>query len=69
MANTLDSFRHAVVGFIDWLGVALIRSQAVKVPSGIEGRVLQFSLLAWLGLAHRVWEVASSGSQQWHRQP
>ena len=70
VANTLKLFRSGAVGFIVvWLGVSLIRSQVVKALSGIEGRVFQFSLLASLGQARRVWEVAWSGSRQGHRQP
>ena len=69
MANSLNSLRNGAVGFIVWLGVSVIRSQVVKALSGIEGRVFQFSLLASLGQARRVWEVAWSGSRQGHRQP
>ena len=52
-----------------WLGVSVIRCQVVKAPSDIEGRVLQFSLLASPGWPRRALEVASSGSRQERRQP
>ena len=52
-----------------WLGASVIRSQVAKALSGIEGRVFQFSLLASIGQARRVWEVVWSGSRQGHRQP